>query len=73
MTHTEAKLICERIDKTLDSLKSDLDWFVVCKEKDRKTFRRLVPGPKVGFVTSLLKVLYDEQNFKEWKFFQGLD
>jgi hypothetical protein len=35
----------------------------------RKTFRRIVPGEDVGYITTLLRALYDEDQFQRWLLF----
>lgn len=36
-------------------------------ESERREYRRLVPGPDVGFVRALLQALLDEQRLESWR------
>jgi hypothetical protein len=51
------------------SLSSELDFFKSCTENERKIFKRIVPGQDVGYITTLLRALYDEDKFQRWLLF----
>jgi hypothetical protein len=53
----------------LMSLSSELEFFKTCTENDRKIFKKIVPGQDVGYITTLLRALYDEDKFQRWLLF----
>lgn len=54
---------------TLHRLLNELHYFKRGTPADRATFRRLVPARDVGYVTTLLKAMYDEDQFQTWVYF----
>jgi len=58
-----------RIKKLLVMLADELEFFKQNSESTRKTFRRVVPGEDIGYITTLLRALYDEDQFQRWLFF----
>ena len=55
--------------RLLMSLSSELDFFKNCTENERKIFKGIVPGQDVGYITTLLRALYDEDKFQRWLLF----
>lgn len=62
----------ERATRTkaiLVSLADELEFFKKKPESARRTFRKVVPGEDVGYITTLLRALYDEDQFQRWLLF----
>jgi hypothetical protein len=57
------------IKKLIIDLADALEFFKNKPESARKTFRRTIPGEDVGYITTFLKALYDEDQFQRWLFF----
>lgn len=55
--------------KLLMSLSEELEFFKRCSENERRTFKKIVPGQDVGYITTLLRALYDEDKFQRWLLF----
>lgn len=55
--------------RLLMSLSSELEYFKNCTEDERRIFKETVPGQDVGYITTLLRALYDEDKFQKWLFF----
>jgi hypothetical protein len=55
--------------RLLMSLSSELEFFKNCTENERKIFKKIVPGQDVGYITTLLRALYDEDKFQRWLLF----
>jgi len=51
---------------TLQRLLEQLEYFKQGTETDRKKFRELIDPMEVGYVSSLLKALFDEEGFQRW-------
>ena len=51
------------------SLSSELEFFKTCTENERRIFKKIVPGQDVGYITTLLRALYDEDKFQRWLLF----
>jgi len=60
-----------RVLETLRRLGEQLDFVKTGSRKDRDLLRRIVPGTDVGYITSLLRALYDEDQFEEWILFSN--
>ena len=60
-----------RVLETLRRLGEQLDFFKTGSRKDRGLLRRIVPATDVGYITSLLRALYDEDQFEEWILFSN--
>lgn len=58
-----------RIRTLLIQLADELEFFKQKPESFRKTFRKVVPGEDVGHITTLLRALYDEDQFQRWLLF----
>jgi hypothetical protein len=54
-------------------LRGELEFFKAGSPEDREVLRNVIAGEQVGYVVSLLKVLYDEDAFREWLHFNQLD
>lgn len=54
---------------TLHRLMNDLNYFKRGSDVDRVLLRKIVPARDVGYVTSLLKAMYDEDQFQAWVYF----
>jgi hypothetical protein len=51
---------------TLRRLIAQLDYFKRGTDNDRKKFRETVDPVEVGYVTSILRALFDEDGFQRW-------
>ena len=58
-----------RIWDTMKQLCQQLEFFKQGSREDRETLRKVVPGRDVGYATSLLRALYDEDEFQSWILF----
>ena len=58
-----------RIKKLLVMLADELEFFKQNSESTRETFRRVVPGEDIGYITTLLRALYNEDQFQRWLLF----
>jgi len=58
-----------RIKTLLIKLVDELEFFKRKPELVRRVFRKVVPGEDVGYVTTLLRALYDEDQFQRWLLF----
>jgi hypothetical protein len=59
----------ERVLALLYSLDRELQYFRGASVADRDHLRRIVNGQDVGYITSLLRALYDEDKFQSWQLF----
>jgi len=59
----------ERVLALLYSLDRELQYFRDASSADRDYLRRIVHGQDVGYITSLLRALYDEDKFQSWQLF----
>lgn len=64
-TMSRARTIVEIVD-LLARLRWELEFFKTVSPQDRETFRQAIPGEQVGYIVSLLKAFYDEDEFREW-------
>jgi hypothetical protein len=62
-------LRARRIKKLLVALADELEFFKQDSELTRETFRKVVPGEDVGYITTLLRALYNEDQFQRWLLF----
>jgi hypothetical protein len=51
---------------TLQELAEQLEYFKKGSEVERKKFRELIDPMEVGYITSLMKALFDEEGFQRW-------
>jgi hypothetical protein len=58
-----------RVKRMLVALADELEFFKQNPEQTRTTFRRVVPGEDVGYITTLLRAFYDEDQFQRWLLF----
>jgi hypothetical protein len=58
-----------RVKKLLVGLADELEFFKKKQESARRAFRKVVPGEDVGYITTLLRALYDEDQFQRWLLF----
>ena len=59
----------KNVMRLMMSLSSELEYFKSCTENERKIFKKTVPGQDVGYLTTLLRALYDEDKFQRWLLF----
>jgi hypothetical protein len=59
----------KNVMRLMMSLSSELEYFKSCTENERKVFKKTVPGQDVGYLTTLLRALYDEDKFQRWLLF----
>ena len=55
--------------KTLVSLNNELEFFKRGSANDRKVFRGMISGEDVGYIITLLKALFNEDQFQNWVYF----
>ncbi|MGB9694001.1 MAG: hypothetical protein ACPLYF_04075 [Fervidobacterium sp.] len=60
-----------KIRELLVTLADELEFFKQQPEQARKIFRKTVPGEDVGYITTLLRALYDEDQFQRWLLFSN--
>lgn len=53
----------------LHRLLAELDFFKRGSAEDRALLRRFLPARDVGYLTTLLKAMYDEDQFQAWVYF----
>lgn len=68
-TSSTAEEKSRTVMRLLISLSEELGFFKNCTEDERRIFRKTVPGQDVGYITTLLRALYDEDRFQKWLFF----
>ena len=51
---------------TLQELANQLEYFKRGSEAERRTFREIIDPMEVGYITSLMKALFDEEGFQRW-------
>lgn len=68
-TSNSAEERARNVMKLLMSLSKELEFFKRCSENERITFKKIVPGQDVGYITTLLRALYDEDKFQRWLLF----
>jgi len=54
------------VEDTLYTLNDELQFFKEGSPQSRKILRQRLSGPDVGYVTTLLKALFDEEKFQNW-------
>ncbi|MCK4415217.1 MAG: helix-turn-helix transcriptional regulator [Candidatus Eisenbacteria sp.] len=57
------------IRQQIQHLSNLLDFFKRGAASDREALRRAIPGRDMGYLTSLLRALYDEDQFEAWILF----
>lgn len=58
-----------KIKTLLIELADELEFFKQKPESVRRVFRKVIPGEDIGYVTTLLRALYDEDQFQRWLLF----
>lgn len=58
-----------KVKRILVALADELEFFKQNSESARRIFRKVVPGEDVGYITTLLRALYDEDQFQRWLLF----
>jgi len=58
-----------RVWKALISLNNELEFFKSGSTRDRKVFRDVISGEDVGYIITLLKALFNEDQFQNWIYF----
>ncbi len=56
----------QAVEDALYALNDQLEFFKEGSPNSRKILRRQLDGPDVGYVTTLLKALFDEERFQDW-------
>ena len=56
----------QAVEDTLYALNDELEFFKEGSPHSRGILRRRLSGPDVGYVTTLLKALFDEETFQNW-------
>jgi len=67
--HTEAILSAEKVKSLLFLVEDELEYFMKSSKENRIILKELLPGPTVGYITSLLSALYDEDQLAIFKAF----
>ena len=65
----EACASAEEVRRQIRHLSHTLGFFKHGSAADRETLRRTIPGRDMGYLTSLLRALYDEDQFEAWILF----
>jgi transcriptional regulator with XRE-family HTH domain len=68
-TSDNAEERARTVMRLLMSLSKELEFFKSCSENERRIFKKTVPGQDVGYITTLLRALYDEDKFQRWLLF----
>ncbi len=63
---TEGTNAVRAVRATLQDLAEQLEYFKKGSEAERKKFRELIDPMEVGYITSLMKALFDEEGFQRW-------
>jgi len=56
----------QAVEDTIYTLNDELEFFKEGSLHSRKILRQRLNGPDVGYVTTLLKALFDEEKFQNW-------
>jgi hypothetical protein len=59
----------DRVLMAIHQLVQELDFFKRGTATDRAVLRHVVPARDVGYATTLLKAMYDEDQFQSWLYF----
>jgi hypothetical protein len=54
---------------TVHRLLNELNYFKRGTPEDRAALRSVVPARDIGYLTTLLKAMYDEDQFQTWLYF----
>ena len=57
------------VHQKLSELDNLLEYFKKGTAKEREMLRYVIPPMQIGYITSLLKALYNEDEFQQWIFF----
>lgn len=63
---TDSAVAAVAVRATLRKLVAQLDYFKKGTDNDRKKFRETIDPVEVGYVTSILRALFDEDGFQRW-------
>jgi hypothetical protein len=63
---TDSISAAKNVKMSLRKLLDLLEYFKKGTESDRKTFRRIIDPLEVGYITSILKALFEEEAFQRW-------
>jgi hypothetical protein len=63
---TDSAAAALAVRATLRKLIAQLDYFKKGTDSDRKKFRETVDPVEVGYVSSILRALFDEDGFQRW-------
>jgi hypothetical protein len=66
---SHAEEIAREVRKDVDRLLADIEFFKRASAPERAVLRSLLPARDVGYLTSLLKAMYDEDQFQTWLYF----
>lgn len=66
----EAKHSAEKIKSIVFLLKDELEYFKESSPEVREILKEYIPGPTIGYISSLLTALYDENQLEILKAFQ---
>jgi hypothetical protein len=64
-----SKEMAQAVLTTIHRLLNELNFFKRGTAADRAAFRRIVPPRDVGYLMTLLKAMFDEDQFQEWLYF----
>lgn len=65
----QAEKTARSVREDVDHLLAHLEFFKKGSTSDRAVLRSVLPPRDVGYLTSLLKAMYDEDQFQTWLYF----
>ncbi len=66
---SSSKEIAQSVFTTVHRLLNELNFFKRGTSADRSILRQVVPARDVGYLTTLFKAMYDEDQFQTWLYF----
>ena len=68
-TTSSRKEMAQSVFTTIHRLLNELNFFKRGTPADRAILRQIVPARDIGYLTTLLKAMYDEDQFQTWLYF----
>jgi len=68
-TFLDAKRRAEKVKYLLLLLADELEWFSTGSKERRDVFRLILDAADVGYLSSLLAMMFDEDKFNRWRVF----
>ena len=63
---TDSGAAARQVRSTLRKLLEQLEYFKKGSDSDRKKFREIVDPVEVGYITAMLRALFDDEAFQRW-------